>query len=234
MIQLINVSIKFKNGTIGLQNINLRIDQGEFLYVVGVSGAGKSTFTKLLIHEYVPTQGTIIVNGKTVNKLSRRQVSKFRREIGFVFQDFRLLSDRTAYENVAFAGECIGLSPMKVRKRAIEALKFVGLSHREKHLPKELSGGEQQRVAIARAILNRPEIIIADEPTGNLDPDTAKDIMEIFESLNAMGKTIIMATHDQNLVNQYTHRVISMADGVLTSDTHEGRYQLTHARPTYL
>lgn len=234
MIQLINVSKHFKNGIVGIDDVNLKIEDGEFVYIVGMSGAGKSTFTRLLIRDYVPTQGKIIINDISVGKLRKRQVPKFRREIGFVFQDFRLLPDRTAFENIAFAGECIGLPPLRVKKQANEVLEFVGLSDRKNHMPDELSGGEQQRVAIARAILNKPNIIIADEPTGNLDPDTAKDIMDIFESLNKTGKTIIMATHDHTIVNSYRHRVITMSEGKLVSDTIEGRYQIPHAQSIHV
>lgn len=226
MIKFINVSKTFANGTVGLEKINLQIDKGEFIYLVGVSGAGKSTFTRLLIREYRLTEGSILVDGQDIGKLRRRQVAMYRRRIGFVFQDFRLLGDRTAFENVAFAGECIGLSPGKVKRRAQEALEFVGLSSRAKHLPAELSGGEAQRVGIARAILNRPDLIIADEPTGNLDPATARDILDLFENLNRMGKTVIMATHDQNLVNHSIHRVLTMHDGRFVADSKEGRYDL--------
>lgn len=234
MIQFVNAGKTFSNGTVGIENINLKINEGEFVYLVGVSGAGKSTFTRLLIREYRTTEGSILVDGKDIGKFRRRQVALYRRRIGFVFQDFRLLGDRTAFENVAFAGECIGLSASDVKRQAQEALDFVSLGPRSHHRPAELSGGEAQRVAIARAILNKPDIIIADEPTGNLDPGTAQDIMGLFENLNKMGKTVIMATHDQNLVNHYTHRVLTMRDGKLVSDSKEGRYDLAHAEPTFI
>lgn len=234
MIQFVNASKTFANGTVGIEKINLKIEDGDFVYLVGVSGAGKSTLTRLLIREYKVTEGSILVDGKDIGKLRRRQVAHYRRRIGFVFQDFRLLGDRTAFENVAFAGECIGLSPVQVKAKAKEALAFVGLAHRANHLPAELSGGEAQRVAIARAILNKPDIVIADEPTGNLDPGTAQEILALFEDLHASGKTIIMATHDQNLVNHHVHRVVTMEDGRFVSDSREGRYHLGQSQPAGL
>ena len=177
MIQFINVSKEFQNGTVGLKHIDVKIEEGEFVFLVGASGAGKSTFTKLLIREMLPTEGNILVNGKSINRLKSRAIPHFRRNIGFIFQNYRLLGDRTAFENVAFAVEVLGVSRREVERKVDYALRLVGLEDRKSHFPDELSGGEQQRVAIARAIVNNPQIIIADEPTGNLDPETAKGLI---------------------------------------------------------
>ena len=179
MIQFINVSKEFQNGTIGLKKIDVKIEEGEFVFLVGASGAGKSTFTKLLIREILPTEGNILVNGKSITRLKQRQIPHYRRNIGFIFQNYRLLGDRTAFENVAFAVEVLGATRREVERKVDYALHLVGLDDRKTHFPDELSGGEQQRVAIARAIVNNPQIIIAEEPTGNLDPETAKGIMDI-------------------------------------------------------
>lgn len=224
MIQFTNVSKRFKNGTVALSDIDLKINDGEFVYIVGASGAGKSTLTKLLVKEYNPTKGDIVVDGVHLNKMARNKIPKYRRNIGFVFQNFRLLSDRTAYENIAFAAECIGLSGREVKRRSNEALEFVGLSARRKHLPAELSAGEQQRIAIARAIVNNPRFIIADEPTGNLDHATAEEIVKLLESVHATGATVIMATHSLILVDAYPHRVIALDKGVIVSDIQKGVY----------
>ncbi len=224
MIQFTNVSKRFKNGTIALSNIDLKINDGEFIYIVGASGAGKSTLTKLLVKEYTPTKGDIVVDGVHLNKMPRKKIARYRRNIGFVFQNFRLLSDRTAYENIAFAAECIGLSGREVKRRSNAALEFVGLTDRRKHLPAELSAGEQQRIAIARAIVNNPRFIIADEPTGNLDQATAEEIVKLLESVHATGATVIMATHSLMLVESYPHRIISLDHGNVVSDTQKGVY----------
>lgn len=224
MIQFMDVSKRFKNGTTALSNIDLKINDGEFLYIVGASGAGKSTLTKLLVKEYTPTKGDIIVDGIHLNKMPRNKIAKYRRNIGFVFQNFRLLSDRTAYENIAFAAECIGLSGREVKRRSNAALDFVGLNDRRKHLPAELSAGEQQRIAIARAIVNNPRFIIADEPTGNLDQATAEEIVKLLESVHATGATVIMATHSLMLVESYPHRIIALDHGNVVSDSHKGVY----------
>ncbi|MDO4281831.1 MAG: cell division ATP-binding protein FtsE [Peptococcaceae bacterium] len=226
MIQFTNASHKFKNGTVGLANIDLEIDAGEFLYIVGESGAGKSTLTKLLIRELKATSGTIRVDNVDLAKISKRKLPYYRRKIGFVFQNFRLLSDRSAYENVAFSCECIGLPRREVVKRTKEALNFVGLADRKNHYPRELSGGEQQRVAIARAIVNKPQIVIADEPTGNLDPNHGEEILRLFEAINANGTTVIMATHDELLVDKHPHRVITLSGGHIIRDSMNGGYYL--------
>lgn len=222
MIQFINVSKEFHNGTVGLKNINLRIEEGEFVFLVGASGAGKSTFTKLLIRELLPTEGNILVNGKSISRLKQRAIPHYRRDIGFIFQNYRLLADRTAYENVAFAVEVLGASHREVQRKVDFALRMVGLEDRKKHFPDELSGGEQQRVAIARAIVNNPQIIIADEPTGNLDQETAKGIMDILNDINIKGTTIVMATHDVGIVSRASHRVLELSHGELVRDDKRG------------
>lgn len=226
MIQFNNAGHTFKNGTVGLKKIDLSIEAGEFVYVVGESGAGKSTFSKLLLRELKPTSGDIIVDNINIGRIKKRQLPYYRRKIGFVFQNFRLLADRSAYENVAFACECIGLTKNEVTKRTNAALKFVKLYDRAKHFPNELSGGEQQRVAIARAIVNHPQIIIADEPTGNLDPKYAEDILKIFEDINSTGTTVIMATHDEVLVEKHPHRVVTLLKGQIIRDCMVGGYCL--------
>ena len=226
MIQFINVSKEFQNGTVGLKHIDVKIDEGEFVFLVGASGAGKSTFTKLLIREMVPTEGNILVNGKSINRLKQRQIPHYRRNIGFIFQNYRLLADRTAFENVAFAIEVLGASKREVERKVNYALQMVGLEDRKHHFPDELSGGEQQRVAIARAIVNNPQIIIADEPTGNLDPETAKGIMDILNDINIKGTTIVMATHDAGIVNRASHRVLELSQGELIRDDRQGGYKV--------
>ena len=226
MIKFNGVTKSFQSGTVGLKNITLDIDEGEFVFLVGASGAGKSTFTKLLIHEYLPTSGSIYVNGRNINNLKKKEIPHFRRNIGFIFQNYRLLNDRTAYENVAFAVEVQGLPDREVRKKVNYALRKVGLENRKDHFPNQLSGGEQQRVAIARAIVNNPQIIIADEPTGNLDPETAREIMKILNTINKNNTTVIMATHDSTIVNEESHRVIELSHGELIRDEKQGGYQI--------
>lgn len=226
MIQFINVSKEYQNGIIGLENIDVKIEEGEFIYLVGSSGAGKSTFTKLLIREILPTKGNIMVNGKSITRLKSRAIPQYRRNIGFIFQNYRLLSDRTAGENVAFAIEALGMGKREVERKMEYALHLVGLSERKNHFPDEMSGGEQQRVAIARAIVNNPKIIIADEPTGNLDPETASGIMDILNEINIKGATIIMATHDSNIVNRSMHRVLELSRGQLIRDDKQGGYRI--------
>lgn len=226
MIHFTNAGHTFKNGTVGLADINLQIDAGEFVYIVGESGAGKSTLTKLVLRELVATQGTIRVDGIDLAKLKKRRLPYYRRKIGFVFQNFRLLADRSAWENVAFACECIGLPHREVVKRTREALEFVELLDRKDHYPHELSGGEQQRVAIARAIVNKPQIVIADEPTGNLDPKHGEEIFSLFEAINSIGTTVMMATHDELLVDKHPHRVVTLANGRIVRDSTNGGYWL--------
>ena len=226
MIHFTNAGHTFKNGTVGLADINLQIDAGEFVYIVGESGAGKSTLTKLVLRELVATQGTIRVDGIDLAKLKKRRLPYYRRKIGFVFQNFRLLADRSAWENVAFACECIGLPRREVVKRTREALEFGELLDRKDHYPHELSGGEQQRVAIARAIVNKPQIVIADEPTGNLDPKHGEEIFSLFEAINSIGTTVMMATHDELLVDKHPHRVVTLANGRIVRDSTNGGYWL--------
>lgn len=226
MIHFTNAGHTFKNGTVGLADINLQIDAGEFVYIVGESGAGKSTLTKLVLRELVATQGTIRVDGIDLAKLKKRRLPYYRRKIGFVFQNFRLLADHSAWENVAFACECIGLPRREVVKRTREALEFVELLDRKDHYPHELSGGEQQRVAIARAIVNKPQIVIADEPTGNLDPKHGEEIFSLFEAINSIGTTVMMATHDELLVDKHPHRVVTLANGRIVRDSTNGGYWL--------
>ena len=207
MIHFTNAGHTFKNGTVGLADINLQIDAGEFVYIVGESGG-------------------IRVDGIDLAKIKKRRLPYYRRKIGFVFQNFRLLADRSAWENVAFACECIGLPRREVVKRTREALDFVELTDRKDHYPHELSGGEQQRVAIARAIVNKPQIVIADEPTGNLDPNHGEEIFRLFEAINHIGTTVIMATHDELLVERHPRRVVTLADGRIVRDSMNGGYYL--------
>lgn len=200
MIEFTNVSKKYANGVIGLHNINIQIESGEFLFVIGPSGAGKSSLLKMINRQEKATGGELIVKGVNVTKLNRFKVPKLRRQIGVVFQDFKLLQKMTVYQNVAFALEAIGLPGKEVKEKAIKAIELVGLKNKMRFYPNQLSGGEQQRVAIARAIANNPDIIIADEPTGNLDPENSTQIVNILKKLNKEGKTIIMATHDHELI----------------------------------
>ena len=226
MIHFTNAGHTFKNGTVGLADINLNIEAGEFVYIVGESGAGKSTFAKLLLRELIATSGNIRVDNVDLAKIKKRRLPFYRRKIGFVFQNFRLLEDRSAYENVAFSCECIGLPRKEVVKRTREALEFVGLTDRQNHYPRELSGGEQQRVAIARAIVNKPQVVIADEPTGNLDPNHGEEIFKLFEAINEIGTTVIMATHDELLVDKHPHRVVTLSNGHIVRDSVNGGYWL--------
>ena len=229
VLKVQNVSKKYQadNGEVeALKDIIFSIEEGEFVFLVGASGAGKSTFTKLLIRELLPTEGNILVNGKSITRLKQRQIPHYRRNIGFIFQNYRLLGDRTAFENVAFAVEVLGATRREVERKVDYALHLVGLDDRKTHFPDELSGGEQQRVAIARAIVNNPQIIIADEPTGNLDPETAKGIMDILNDINIKGTTIVMATHDSGIVNRASHRVLELAHGELIRDDKQGGYKI--------
>ncbi|MFL0363785.1 cell division ATP-binding protein FtsE [Pseudobacillus sp. 179-B 2D1 NHS] len=224
MIEMKDVTKKYPNGVLALRNIDISIKQGEFVYVVGPSGAGKSTFIKLMYREEKPTGGRIIVNGVNLSTLKDRSVPLIRRQIGVVFQDFKLLPTLTVYENVAFAMEVIEESPVIIKKRVMEVLDLVGLKNKARMLPEELSGGEQQRVSIARSIVNQPKVVIADEPTGNLDPDTAWDIMDIFEKINARGTTLVMATHNKEIVNTIRRRVVAIEGGRIVRDEQRGDY----------
>lgn len=219
MISLEHVSKSYAAGIPALNDINIEIESGEFVFVVGDSGSGKSTLIKLLLRELKPTEGTISVNGTKLNKIRRRQIPKFRRNIGVVFQDFRLLKDRNVYENIAFAQRVIGESTRSIKKNVPGMLSMVGLAAKYKSYPDQLSGGEQQRVAIARALINNPQILLADEPTGNLDNNNAWEIMKLLEEINSKGTTVIVVTHNMDIVRQMNKRVITMQKGVVVSDT---------------
>ncbi len=224
MIEMQDVYKTYPNGVVALNGINVRIKQGEFVYVVGPSGAGKSTFIKMMYREEKPTSGTIMVNGVNLAKLKDSKVPLLRRHIGVVFQDFKLLPKLNVYENVAFALEVIEESPKAIRKKVMEVLDLVGLKHKIRSYPNELSGGEQQRVSIARSIVNSPKIVIADEPTGNLDPETSWGIVELFEKINDRGTTIVMATHNKEIVNATRRRVIAIENGKIVRDEAKGEY----------
>ena len=225
MIDLNGVSKSYSKGQPALDNVSLHVDEGEFVFIVGNSGSGKSTLIKLLLKELDPTAGTITVNGYVLNKLRRRKVAKYRRGIGVVFQDFRLLKDRHVYENVAFAQRVIEKPTRVIKKRVPEVLTLVGLAEKYKSRPDQLSGGEQQRVALARALVNRPNILLADEPTGNLDPKNSFEIMKLLEEINERGTTVLVVTHNREIVNAFKKRVITMKKGVIISDEQEGGYQ---------
>lgn len=224
MIQMDNVYKKYSNGVVAANGISVAINKGEFVYVVGSSGAGKSTFIKLMYREEKATSGSVIVAGKDLSKLKNREVPYLRRQLGVVFQDFKLLPRLTVYENVAFAMEVIEEQPKEIRKRVMEVLELVGLKHKARMLPSELSGGEQQRVSIARSIVNMPSVLIADEPTGNLDPETSWEIMDIFDKINRRGTTIVMATHNKEIVNTIRKRVIAIEGGLIVRDEYGGDY----------
>ena len=220
-----HVSKRYKeNSNYALDDVSIRIKKGEFVFVVGESGSGKSTLTKLLLRELVPTKGNIYVLNYDLKRLRHRKVPKYRRNIGVVFQDFRLLRDRNVYENVAFAQRIIQVSGREIRRNVPRVLATVNLAGKYKAKPNNLSGGEQQRVAIARALVNRPSILLADEPTGNLDPKTSLEIMHLFEEINNAGTTVIMVTHDKNIVNAMSKRVITLNRGVVVSDEENGVY----------
>ncbi|MBT2758511.1 cell division ATP-binding protein FtsE [Mesobacillus foraminis] len=224
MIEMQDVYKTYSNGVTAASGLTVKIDQGEFVYVVGPSGAGKSTFIKLMYREEKATKGMITVNGINLSTLKNSKVPLLRRNIGVVFQDFKLLPNITVYENVAFALEVIEEQPAAIKKKVMETLDLVGLKHKARMLPTELSGGEQQRVAIARSIVNSPKVVIADEPTGNLDPDTSWEIMNILAEINLRGTTIVMATHNKEVVNTITHRVIAIEGGKIVRDVQKGDY----------
>ena len=219
MIEIIKVSKSYENGTKALKNINLTIEDGEFVFITGRSGSGKSTLMKLLLKELEPTSGRIIVNDMDLGKMPRRYVPKYRRMLGVVFQDFRLLKDRSVFENVAFAQRVIGVSPKRIRESVPAMLRMVGLSSKYKSNPRQLSGGEQQRVAIARALINRPQVLLADEPTGNLDSGNTIEIMKLLEKINRRGTTVVVVTHSREMVEMMEKRVITMDRGMIIGDT---------------
>lgn len=222
MIKLEHVSKSYSAGIPALNDVNLEIEDGEFVFIVGDSGSGKSTMIKLLLKELEPSEGTIMINGKNLGKIRRRQIPKFRRNIGVVFQDFRLLKDRNVYENIAFAQKVIGESTRNIKKKVPSFLSMVGLAAKYRSYPKELSGGEQQRVAIARALINEPSILLADEPTGNLDNNNAWEIMKLLEEVNDRGTTVIVVTHNMEIVKVMKKRVITVQKGVIVSDSKAG------------
>ena len=224
MIEMKDVYKQYSNGVMAANGFNVHIKQGEFVYVVGPSGAGKSTFIKMMYREERPSKGDIIVNGINLAKLKNSRVPYLRRNVGVVFQDFKLLPSLTIYENIAFALEVIEEHPKQIKKRVMEVLDLVGLKHKARMLPNELSGGEQQRVSIARSIVNTPKLVIADEPTGNLDPETSWDIMNILEDISNRGTTVIMATHNREIVNTIKHRVIAIENGRIVRDEQRGNY----------
>ena len=224
MIEMDGVSKSYAKGQPAINNMSLHINKGEFVFIVGNSGSGKSTLIKLLLKELESTAGTIRVNGFYLNKLRRGKIPKFRRGVGVVFQDFRLLKDRNVYENVAFAQRVIERPNRVIKKRVPEMLTLVGLAEKYRSFPKELSGGEQQRVALARALVNRPNILLADEPTGNLDPKNSFEIMKLLEEINERGTTVLVVTHNREIVNAMKKRVITLRKGVIISDEQEGGY----------
>ena len=224
LIRMINVEKTYKTGVTAIYDLNLTIEKGEFVFVIGATGCGKSTLIKMLYREERPTSGTINIGGINVSKLRNRNVYKIRRKIGVVFQDFKLLPKSTVYENVAFALEIFGLPNSEIHEKVLKALELVGLKHKAKNYPNQLSGGEQQRVAIARAIVNGPKLLICDEPTGNLDERTSMEIMKVLEEINKLGTTIIMVTHDTEIVNKLKKRVILLDSGRVVKDYKEGEH----------
>lgn len=224
MIEFVNVSKEYENGTVALTDINLKIENGEFVFLIGSSGAGKTTVTKILMREENASSGQVYLDGKDITTVKDKDIPYLRRKMGVVFQDFRLLEDRTVYENVEFAMQIVGASRREIRRRVPTVLNMVGLNYKAKMFPRQLSGGEQQRVALARALVNNPSLLLADEPTGNLNPETAMEIMEIFESINAMGTTIIMATHAHDIVDAMHKRVVAIEDGRIVRDEVGGEY----------
>ena len=225
-IEFKDVTKTYSNGITACADVSVQIDKGEFVFVIGLTASGKSTFVKMLYREEKPTKGTVMVGGVNVGKLKNRKVYKFRRKVGIVFQDFKLLPNLTAYENVAFALECVGDKGADIRPKVLKALERVGLKDKVRSFPKELSGGEQQRVCIARAIVNEPKLLVCDEPTGNLDPMTSKEIMDVISNINNdLGTTVIMATHDKEIVNRMKKRVLVINNGMLVGDYKKGSYK---------
>lgn len=224
MIDLVNVTKTYETGTHALNGIDMHIDDGEFVFLVGPSGSGKSTIIKLLTAELKPTSGSVLVNGYQLESIKRASIPYMRRTLGVIFQDFRLIENKTVYENVAFAMRVIGAAPKEIKKRVPYVLELVGLENKGRRLPNELSGGEQQRVAIARALINNPTMIIADEPTGNLDPQRSFEIMLLLEQINALGTTVMVVTHEKGLVDRFTKRVVAIDEGRVVSDGMYGYY----------
>src|SRR5258706_10438425 len=213
MIQFFHVTKRYAQGAQALTDVSVHIEKGEFVFLTGASGAGKTTFLKMIFREDVPSTGQVVVNGQDVPRMSKHRVPYLRRQVGVVFQDFKLLPRKTVFENVAFATQVIGLPPKEQRARTFQVLEMLGLTHRLHHRPEQVSGGEQQRIAIARALVNKPLILLADEPTGNLDPDLAREIMGLFRDINSLGTTVIIATHDRDLIRRMGRRLISLDHG---------------------
>ena len=224
LIRIADVQKTYKNGVVALYDFNLSIKKGEFVFIIGASGSGKSTLIKMLYRAEKPEKGSIIIGGINVAKLKDRKVYILRRKLVVVFQDFKLLPKLTVFENVAFAMEVFGCDKNEIQKRVMQVLDLVGLKHKVRQYPNQLSGGEQQRVVIARAIVNKPKLLICDEPTGNLDPDTSMEIMKVLDNINRMGTTVIMATHDRDIVNRMQKRVIVIEEGKLVQDYERGQY----------
>lgn len=225
MVVFKNITMKYPTGNVALKDVSINIQKGEFVFLVGPSGAGKSTFIRLLTKEINPTSGIITINGRNVTKLHKRRIPKYRRQIGIVFQDYKLLNKLNAYDNVAFALDVLGNSGRYIRRHVPLLLNLVGLNGKGKQMPMQLSGGEQQRVSIARALAGNPDILICDEPTGNLDPETSWGLMDLLEKLNTYGTTIIMATHSRDIVDVMKKRVIELEDGVVVRDEKHGGYR---------
>lgn len=226
MIKFEDVSKKFSSQIVALEDINLEVKKGEFVFLVGPSGAGKSTLLKLLTREYLPSTGTILMDNIDVTKLQENQIPEYRRKIGFVFQDFKLLDDRTVLENVALSLEVRAISEAEIAKEVERTLKLFDIWDRRRLFPRQLSGGEAQRTAIARAVIGKPELVLADEPTGDLDPQTAWSVLQLLNEVNSWGTTVIMATHNVEIVNTLKRRVVSLKGGKITKDTKEGRYEI--------
>lgn len=228
MIEFRNVTKIYSTGITAVDNTSLEIEKGEFVFIVGSSGCGKSTLMKMLMKEVEPTEGQILVNGIDITKISKRRIPNLRRSMGIVFQDFRLLPDKTVYENVAYAMRVIEASPKQIKRQVPNVLSLVGLLEKQNVYPDQLSGGEQQRVAVARAIVNNPSVLIADEPTGNLDPDTAWEIMSLLNDINRRGTTVVVATHAKDIVDKMQKRVIAIEKGIVYSDIKKGVYVNEH------
>ena len=226
MIRFIDVHKEYDNGTKALKGVNVRIDDGEFVFLVGPSGSGKSTLIKLITAEIAPTEGRVMVNGFNLANITPRQVPQMRRTLGVIFQDFRLIEKKSVYDNLAFAMRAIGASNRELRRRIPYVLQLVGLDQKGERFPGQLSGGEQQRVAIARALVNNPSMIIADEPTGNLDPQRSLEIMMLLERINELGTTVLVVTHEKNLVNRFAKRVVAIENGRIISDETGGYYNV--------
>ena len=225
MIEFKNVTMEYVKGIAALDRVSVKIEPGEFVFVIGDSGSGKSTFIRLILKELNPTQGTIVVNGNNLNRMKHRRIPRYRRRLGVVFQDFRLLKDRNIYDNISFALRVTDVKNKVIKRRVPAVLSLVGLAQKYKDFPKELSGGEQQRVAIARAIVNEPDILLADEPTGNLDPTNSWEIMSLLKEANERGTTVVVVTHNAEIVNEMQERVITMKQGVIISDERRGGFR---------